>query len=294
MSSQIVPFQFEGVEEVRVVIKDGNPWFVAADLCAVLGIKNVPDAVRNIPERDKGKGLTSTPGGPQAVLILSEPGMWRLVIRSDKPRAIQLQQWIAEEVIPSIRKSGAYVPGISADLMTNPRVQQAMQLVHFTAAFELAQAQLQEHTMQLVLQNQKLAAHDEKLKALEETTAIIDGYVTIKGAAKKLGVRIDTTLAGMMGTVAGKRTKAAGLLIRDVPDLQHGTVHTYPREIAEESVKFVTDNEPQRLIAKQEAAAKKEAKKLEKMKKEAAVPVSNGATQPELQLTSAPAVTPQA
>lgn len=295
MASQIVPFQFEGAEEVRVVVKDGEPWFVASDICQVLGIQNTSKALRTVPDKYKGITQSSTLGGAQGVLIVSEPGMYRLVMRSDKPRAEQLQQWISEEVLPSIRKSGSYVSGISPELMTNPRVQHAMQIVHLTAASELALAQLQAHTMQLLEQNQRLAAHDQKLKTLEETTAIIDDYVTIKGAAKKLGARIDSTLGSMMGRVAVARTKAAGLLIRDVADLQHGSVHTFPREIAEEAVKFVMDNEPQRLIKKQEAAAKKEARKLEKMKKEAAAaPVPNGATQPELQLTNAPAVTPQA
>ena len=262
MSSQIVPFKFEGSDEVRVVMKDGEPWFVAGDICKVLELSSVAKAIAPVPEEDKGVNQIHTPGGNQDVTVLSEAGMWHLAMRSDKPRAKGLRRWLAKEVIPSIRNNGSYVSGISAEMLANPRVQHAMQIVHLTAASELAMAQLQAHTLQLLEQNQRLAAHDQKLKSLEETTAIIDDYVTIKGAAKKLGVRIDTVLAGMMGTVAGKRTKAAGLLIRDVADLQHGTVHTYPREIAEAAVQAVFTNEPQRLAKKKEKQARSAAKKL--------------------------------
>jgi prophage antirepressor-like protein len=289
MSAQIVPFQFEGEEEVRVIMKNGEPWFVASDLCRVLDIKDVSVAVRNFPESLIGRCLTPTSAGEREAITLSEAGMWRLVMRSDKPKALELQQWLSEHVLPSIRKTGVYFAGISPESLKSQRVQHAIQLVHLTAEFELAQEQLNEHTRQLIRQNQALNKHEQQLKTLEETTAIIDDYVTIKGAAKKLGVRIDSTLAGMMGKVAATRTKQRGLLIRDVADLQHGTVHAYPREIAEEAVLFVTANEPQRLIEKQEAAAKREAKKLEQMKEEAsAVPTSNGASKHRLQFIDLP------
>ena len=294
MSSQILPFKFEESEEVRTLIEEGKPRFVAADLCTVLGLKDVTSAVRNIPERDKGPRLMPSLGGPQSVITLTEAGMWRLVMRSDKPRALQLQQWIAEEVLPSLRKTGSFLQGVSEEYMDHPSVKLAIDNVRVTAALvELqnkqrlyAQQQLEHHTI--------LLAHDQKLKTIEENIAIVDDYTTIKGACKRLGVLMDSVLGSRMGTLAGTRTRAAGMSVLDTFDTQHGTVHTYPREIADAAIKFLIENEPQRLVEKQEKQAKKEARKLEKLKKAAAAPTSNGATQPELTLTGSPAVTPQA
>ncbi len=103
----IQPFDFSG-QQVRVVTLDGEPWFVLADLCKVLGL-GTPGRVRE--RLDGGVSLThtlQTAGGPQQMTIVSEAGMYEVVIRSDKPDAVTFRRWITSEVLPQIRKTGAY------------------------------------------------------------------------------------------------------------------------------------------------------------------------------------------
>ncbi len=104
----VVPFQFE-THEIRTIKDEKNePWFVAKDICDVLGLENVTNAIRSIPEKHKGVNLIKTLGGKQTVNIISEPGLYRLVLRSDKPQAEPFMDWVTEEVLPSIRKRGFY------------------------------------------------------------------------------------------------------------------------------------------------------------------------------------------
>lgn len=108
---------------VRVVMVDGEPWFVGKDVAEVLGYTNHNKALG-----DHCKGVTKryplqTPGGPQEVRIISEPDMLRLIVGSKLPAAERFERWVFEEVLPSIRKTGRYeVP--PPDLGTTPRLPQ--------------------------------------------------------------------------------------------------------------------------------------------------------------------------
>lgn len=108
--SQITPFVFD--ENVVRVVRDerGEPWFVAKDVAKALdyewnGMKNI----QHVPEEWRGVETVSTPSGVQEMLTLSEQGLYFFVARSDKPRALPFQKWLAGEVLPSIRKTGRYV-----------------------------------------------------------------------------------------------------------------------------------------------------------------------------------------
>ncbi|ADP70748.1 prophage antirepressor [Rhodomicrobium vannielii ATCC 17100] len=105
----IVPFDFEG-NNVRIVNRDGEAWFVLADVCRVLEIANVGNASARLKEHEQNSiRLTDVirRGNPN-VTIINEPGFYRLVLRSDKPAAERFQDWVVTEVLPSIRKTGSY------------------------------------------------------------------------------------------------------------------------------------------------------------------------------------------
>lgn len=119
--SEIEIFNFDSVE-VRVVIRGGEPWWVAGDVCRVLGTQ-VRDANRILDEDEKGVDSIHTPGGDQRVSIVNEPGLYSLILRSRKPEAKAFKRWVTHEVLPTIRKTGgAYIaPGSPAELdLTNP------------------------------------------------------------------------------------------------------------------------------------------------------------------------------
>lgn len=100
-------FDYAGTE-IRTVLRDGEPWFVARDVCTVLGIANGRDAVSRLDISERGVGETDTPGGRQQLAIISEAGLYRLVMRSNKPDAVRFQMWIAHEVLPAIREHGRF------------------------------------------------------------------------------------------------------------------------------------------------------------------------------------------
>jgi prophage antirepressor-like protein len=107
---QYVMQVFEDQEhaEFRVFNREGEPWFVLADVCRSLGIKNVSDAAARLDEDEKGVVQSDTLGGRQIVRIINESGLYSLTIRSDKPEAKRFKKWITAEVLPSIRKTGGY------------------------------------------------------------------------------------------------------------------------------------------------------------------------------------------
>ena len=114
-------FQNDEFGSVRTFIQNGEPWFSAVDVCTSLGIRNSRMAVDRLDDDEKGVSLTDTLGGPQKMTIVSEPGLYTLILSSRKPSAKAFKRWITHEVIPSIRKHGAYVTDSVLDqLEENP------------------------------------------------------------------------------------------------------------------------------------------------------------------------------
>lgn len=104
---------------VRTVTKEGEPWFVAADVCRALEIDRT--ATRRLDDDEKGVHSTHTPGGDQEITIVNEPGLYALVLGSRKPEARAFKRWITHEVIPDIRRHGFYANEAALDhLMNDP------------------------------------------------------------------------------------------------------------------------------------------------------------------------------
>lgn len=105
--TELIPFQYSG-RSVRAVAIAGDPWFVARDVCAELDIVNVSDAVSTLDDDEKGVVTADTLGGPQQIRIVSEAGLYSLILRSRKPEAKAFKRWVTHEVLPAIRKTGQY------------------------------------------------------------------------------------------------------------------------------------------------------------------------------------------
>lgn len=119
--TDLLPFAFED-SLVRVrADADGEPWFVARDVCAVLGLGNPSQAASDLDEDEKGISTTDTLGGPQEMLTVSESGLYSLVFRSRKPEAKRFRKWVTAEVLPSLRKTGAYATGPASASMEQLR-----------------------------------------------------------------------------------------------------------------------------------------------------------------------------
>ena len=105
-------YKNETFGEIRTAVIDGEPWFVGRDVAAALGYgdgKSLNNAVSNhVDDEDKGVTEMMTPGGKQNVIIINESGLYSLVLSSKLPSAKAFKRWVTHEVIPSIRKTGAY------------------------------------------------------------------------------------------------------------------------------------------------------------------------------------------
>lgn len=135
----ITPFNFHG-SDVRVILRNGEPWFVASDVCAALGYANTSKAVADHLDEDERMTLTTgyghsdtsvsglttgetgvgKRGGARLLVIISESGLYALVMRSRKPEARKFAKWVTSEVLPAIRKTGGY--GQPEQLTINQRV----------------------------------------------------------------------------------------------------------------------------------------------------------------------------
>lgn len=121
LATDIQIFKNEQFGQIRVVERDGEPWFVAVDICGALDIANSRDALTRIDEDEKGVALTDTLGGAQEVAVVNEPGLYSLVLGSRKSEARAFKRWITHDVIPAIRKTGMYAtPATVEAMLANP------------------------------------------------------------------------------------------------------------------------------------------------------------------------------
>ena len=124
MENNMQIFQNEKFGKIRTLNLDGEPWFVAADVCKALLIVNSRDALTRIDDDEKGVVSTDTLGGRQEVTIVNEPGLYALILSSRKPEAKAFKRWITHEVIPSIRKHGAYISPNAEAVQVTPTIEQ--------------------------------------------------------------------------------------------------------------------------------------------------------------------------
>ena len=171
--SNLSVFQFES-REVRTVVDKGEPWFVAADVCAALGLSNVSQACGRLDDDERRDLITDdVTGRQQATVCINESGVYSLTLTSRKPEAKRFKKWVTSEVLPSIRKTGSYsVPQPSFQLPTT-----------FSEALRLAAEQAE----QIERQQAQLAVATPKAQALDRIS-VADGEMCITNAAKAIGV----------------------------------------------------------------------------------------------------------
>lgn len=120
MNNEIQRFDFRGASLRTLTDEEGEPWFVSKDVCDILGMSNPSMAVialdkDEVAQIDPKDYLGSENRSNQAVNIVSEPGLYKLIMRSRKPEAKEFQRWVTHEVLPQIRKTGGYIPTSESD-----------------------------------------------------------------------------------------------------------------------------------------------------------------------------------
>jgi len=102
--------------QVRIIEQGDELWFVAADVCKVLGLTHTSNSLKCLNSDEKGSNWITTLGGVQKMSIISESGLYKLIMRSNKSEAKAFQNWVTGEVLPAIRKAGSY------DLQPQPQL----------------------------------------------------------------------------------------------------------------------------------------------------------------------------
>lgn len=100
----VVPFDFDGVN-IRIFTREDQPWFVASDVCQALGLTNPSVVIANLDDDERAKLNLGRPG---LTNIISESGLFSLVLSSRKPEAKRFRKWVTSEVLPAIRRNGNY------------------------------------------------------------------------------------------------------------------------------------------------------------------------------------------
>ena len=175
--AEIQIFNYQN-REVRTVELNGEPWFVLKDVCEVLGIGNSRMVADRLDEDEKGVSQIDTPGGLQNVSIISESGLYNVILRSDKPEAKPFRKWVTSEVLPSIRKSGGYIAG-QDQLTPEELMAKALQVANKTLAEREARISA------LTVQNTIMAPKAEYFDELVDRNTL----TSFRDTAKELGIK---------------------------------------------------------------------------------------------------------
>ncbi|CAJ1000994.1 BRO family protein [Brevibacillus aydinogluensis] len=152
-------FSFQD-KQVRVVLRDGEPWFVARDVCEVLDHSDTSTAIRRLDDDEKLTQTMFVSGQNREVWLVNEPGLYSLILTSRKPEAKAFKRWITHEVIPAIRKTGAYAVDQSKVVPLSER-QALIQSLKLTA--ELAE-EMEEVKSITQTHSQKLMELEQKVE----------------------------------------------------------------------------------------------------------------------------------
>jgi prophage antirepressor-like protein len=224
--SNLTQFAFQD-NQVRVLMLDNNPWFVASDVCKVLDLNNISQALTRLKDYEKSTIITNdVTGRNQEMAIMSEPGLYRLILTSRKPEAEPFQDWVCQEVLPQIRKTGSY--------QVKPKSE--IELLIESAQHLLKLQQEQERIkLEQQLQSQKMAEleslthqHDSEIDRIFNPNG---HYFSIMGYYNnhKLGA-ISLVEAAAIGKKVTAYCKSKGILITPMNDPRFGRVNTYPED----------------------------------------------------------------
>lgn len=183
-NSLMLEFNFEG-NAVRTLERDGNPWFVLADVCRVLEIGNPAMAASRLDD-DERATLSNAEGraghGAQSFTIINESGLYSIVLTSRKPAAKRFKKWVTGTVLPAIRKDGAYIAG-EEKVATGEMTEDELLLRAMTI--------LQDKATRLAAERDAAVSRVAKLEPEAEAFTNFlgtDGKLTLRDAAKQLGL----------------------------------------------------------------------------------------------------------
>ena len=234
MSNELQVFSFES-NEIRTVVDDnGDPWWVASDVCRSIGVVNARDALGRVDPEDKGVGIADTfvgnaDGGSakRALATVNESGLYVLILNSRKPEAKRFKRWLTSEVLPSIRKTGRYVaPGAPA-----PAGDPTLMMLDIIREGHLRQLATEREVAAL---GSRTAAVEARVEAAMAGDVEEVSFMSVRGYCRVHGLRFSKGAESIIGTELTRRCKARGVGVGTKPDETWGRVNIYPMAMLEE------------------------------------------------------------
>lgn len=150
MNDNLQTWNYES-SEIRTIQKDGEPWWVLADVCKVLDLSNPSKVADRLEPDEKANFELGLRGG--ATNCINESGLYAVILRSDKPQAKPFRKWVTSEVLPAIRKHGAYMTEQTLErALTSPDF-----LIELATQLKAEQAQRKQLETTVAVQNQQIA-----------------------------------------------------------------------------------------------------------------------------------------
>jgi prophage antirepressor-like protein len=228
MGSEIQIFSFDSYEVRTVIGGDGEPWWIAADVCRVLGIAQPASSLRSLDDDERGVHTMHTPGGLQEMTTINEPGLYSLILTSRKPEAKRFKRWITHEVIPAIRKTGQYKvesPPLSGHDLLLAQAKMMVEVVErqITQECRLGAVECELSVIRAVADT----AFDKAAAALVATSEDT-GYVTVLGYCRLRSFNLGSDELKDHGQGIASYCRLAGIQIKKVPSEKWGKVNAYP------------------------------------------------------------------
>lgn len=180
MNNEIQRFDFRGASLRTLTDEEGEPWFIAKDVCDILGMSNPSMAVialdkDEVAQIDPKDYLGSENRSNQAVNIVSEPGLYKLIMRSRKPEAKEFQRWVTHDVLPQIRRTGGYIPTSESDSDEDIMARAVL----------VAQKTIKQKNQQIASQQSRIVELEPKAR-FADAVAASDGTCLVGELAKML------------------------------------------------------------------------------------------------------------
>lgn len=247
--TQLSTFNFES-NSIRTLVINNEPWFVAKDLCNAINISNYRDAIERLDEDEKGVALTDTLGGKQEMNIVSESGMYTLILRcrdAVKKGSIphRFRKWVTSEVLPQIRKTGSYSK-TTVDQRTGLRNAVNMLVskkgLIYSDAYHLIHQRFNVESIEDLTLEQLPQAVEYVHKIVLEGELIIEGKkessVNLNLTESELKDLINTWMAFT------HFSDSVGFLLRKIQPIIHGNIYSLPEFNLRWCNKVIHDTQP--------------------------------------------------
>lgn len=219
MANEIKIFDNPQFGEIRTAGTSEKPLFCLADVCRVLDLQVTPTKNRLKPDGVSLIKVIDSLGREQEATFITEQNLYKVIMRSDKPQAEPFQNWVCEEVLPSIRKTGSYSAG--------------QQLSPSELILKLAQINVENERKMKAIE-EKQATIEREIEEIKQRTVTDLHRSTIVAYVSRYNIKLDVKYYGAMGRKASSICKKKGIPVTKINDIRWGKVSVFPDEVLDE------------------------------------------------------------